>query len=181
MSIIAIDSELKALNDHRSLIYSDRRVTALRASSSRSPPAQPPRPCNCECHCLANTMSLLVLSASDVERIIVKFSPDELASLMARVFFSLSNPTSPSSADIQQPHRISLSMRNHTSLFMPSRISSMGSTMKVVSVPLPSASQAAKEGGLPASTVVLDETSGNVRAIVNARQLTALRNSAGMC
>ncbi|KAG8695928.1 hypothetical protein FRC08_007460, partial [Ceratobasidium sp. 394] len=35
------------------------------------------------------------------------------------------------------------------------------------------------EGGLPATTLVLDEETGGVRAIVNSRALTALRNAAG--
>jgi ornithine cyclodeaminase/alanine dehydrogenase-like protein (mu-crystallin family) len=35
------------------------------------------------------------------------------------------------------------------------------------------------EGGIPGTTLVLDEASGGVRAVVNSRALTALRNAAG--
>ena len=51
--------------------------------------------------------------------------------------------------------------------------------MKVVAVPVATAPEDVKEQGLPASTIVLDERSGGVKAIVNARCLTALRNAAG--
>lgn len=51
--------------------------------------------------------------------------------------------------------------------------------MKVASVPTDAAPADVKARGLPASTLVLDERSGSIRAIVNARLLTALRNAAG--
>jgi ornithine cyclodeaminase len=57
-------------------------------------------------------------------------------------------------------------------LFMPARVP--GTTaIKIVSVP--------KGGsdGLPGTTLVLDEVSGKVRAVINARRLTAVRNAAG--
>ncbi|KAF9815135.1 hypothetical protein IEO21_04753 [Rhodonia placenta] len=125
-------------------------------------------------------MSLLILSASDVEAITSRFSPDDLTSLMAQVFYRLSRSTVDSAhSEIQQPQRIGLSLTNHIALFMPSSIASMGAAVKVVSVPTPAAPLAVKDRGLPASTVVLDGTSGTVRAVVNARHLTALRNAAG--
>ncbi|KAI0631523.1 NAD-P-binding protein [Trametes polyzona] len=120
-------------------------------------------------------MSLLVLSAADVAKVTSTFSPDELVVLMADVFSRLSERH----RGIQQPHRTTLALEHHTSLFMPSRVSSVGTTMKVVSVPSIDAPKEVKEKGLPATTVVLDEQYGNVRAVVNARRLTALRNAAG--
>jgi len=69
-------------------------------------------------------------------------------------------------------------MQNHTALFMPARVSHPalhGTTMKVVCIPRNSGDTR----GLPASTILMDEGSGAVRAIVNARSLTALRNAAG--
>ncbi|TFK38476.1 hypothetical protein BDQ12DRAFT_631010 [Crucibulum laeve] len=119
-------------------------------------------------------MSLLVLSAADVERIVSAFAPSQLQSLMARVFVLLSSQ----STEVNTPHRILISTSNHTALFMPSRIgcpSLLGTTVKVVSVPR--SNEDAR--GLPASTLVLDEDTGAVKAIVNARSLTALRNAAG--
>ncbi|KAI0327459.1 NAD-P-binding protein [Cubamyces sp. BRFM 1775] len=120
-------------------------------------------------------MSLLVLSAADVAKVTSTFSPDELVALMANVFSRLSERR----CDIEQPHRVTLGMAHHTSLFMPSRITCAGTTMKVVSVPTSDAPKEIKEKGLPATTIVLDEQFGSVKAVVNARRLTALRNAAG--
>ena len=79
---------------------------------------------------------------------------------------------------IQTQHRITLTSPTVTSLFMPSRVDpsvgAAGMTCKIVSVPTQGGT-----GGLPASTVVMDENTGKVRALVNARKLTALRNAAG--
>ena len=124
-------------------------------------------------------MSLLVLSAQDTFRATSTFTPDELVALMAAVFSCLSGSTA--AQEIVQPHRTTVPTAHHTALFMPSRIASMGTAMKVVSVPTPGAPVEVKARGLPASTVVLDERTGAVRAIVNARLLTALRNAAGKC
>ncbi|KAI0350277.1 NAD-P-binding protein [Trametes cingulata] len=120
-------------------------------------------------------MSLLVLSAADVAKVTSRFSPDELVALMADVFSRLSDRQ----RGVYQPLRTSVKMDHHTSLFMPSRITSAGTTMKVVSVPSADAPKEVKENGLPATTIVLDDRLGNVKAVVNARRLTALRNAAG--
>ncbi|KAH9165874.1 hypothetical protein EDB89DRAFT_2007259 [Lactarius sanguifluus] len=66
-------------------------------------------------------------------------------------------------------------MPEHRVLFMPARIADIGTTIKVVSVPLLSGDTR----GIPASTLVLDEKSGATKALVNARALTALRTAAG--
>lgn len=116
-------------------------------------------------------MSLLVLSAKDVDAVISKLHPDELEALMASVFHRLSSKL----VDYASPHRTSISMARHTALFMPSRVPYLGTAIKVVSIPsLPGTGQ-----GLPASTLVLDEGTGRVKAIVNATALTALRTAAG--
>ena len=120
-------------------------------------------------------MSLLVLSAADVEKATASMSPDELQILMASVFRTLSRGDRWLSST---PHRTSISMPWHTALFMPARIAtdaSTGTTVKVVSVP----SSPGDTRGLPGSTLVLDEDTGAVKAIVNSRSLTALRNAAG--
>ncbi|EAU83505.1 hypothetical protein CC1G_04761 [Coprinopsis cinerea okayama7 len=102
----------------------------------------------------------------------------------------------------QTPHRLNIAMENHTALFMPARFcppsslgdqkdklqsagsdettkSSITTSMKIVSVPGSQAPREVAGAGLPATTVILDERTGSVRAIVNARKLTALRNAAG--
>ncbi len=121
-------------------------------------------------------MSLRILSASNVSKVTTRFTPDELVALMADVFSRLSR----SDPGIVQPPRTTVPSGNHTCLFMPSRVASVGTTMKVVAVPTAMAPQDVKERGLPASTIVVDERSGGVKAIVNARNLTALRNAAGV-
>ena len=133
-------------------------------------------------------MSTLVLSAKDVDQVVSKLTSDDLVNLMALVFSQLSSSSSPSSSDsssdpesntITQPQRIAIPMLNHTALFMPSRISSIGTAIKVVSVPSPHAPPEVKERGLPGSTFVFDEEMGRVNGIVNASNLTAVRNAAG--
>lgn len=116
------------------------------------------------------TGSLLVLTSSDVARVTSEISPDDLINLMAFVFSSLSLRSGLSS-----PHRTSVSTEKHNILFMPSRITGLGTSIKVVGVP----TSPSDTRGIPGSTVVLDEDSGVVKAIVNARKLTALRNAAG--
>jgi len=115
-------------------------------------------------------MSLLVLSAQDVNAVISTLRPNELELLMASVFRSLSSRSGHAS-----PHRTSIHMPQHTALFMPSRLDRIGTAIKVVSVP----TSPVDMRGLPASTVLLDEETGRARAIVNASTLTALRNAAG--
>lgn len=63
---------------------------------------------------------------------------------------------------------------------MPSRISSIGTAIKVVSVPSADAPLEVREQGLPGSTFVFDEESGRVNGVVNASKLTAVRNAAGI-
>jgi ornithine cyclodeaminase/alanine dehydrogenase-like protein (mu-crystallin family) len=63
---------------------------------------------------------------------------------------------------------------------MPARASAQlqlgGIGVKVVSVP-----NGGRDGGLPATTTVFDEVTGRLRAVINARELTALRNACGAC
>ena len=128
-------------------------------------------------------MSLLVLSASDVDQAITKFKTDELVDVMARVFLALSTPHCGRNAEehastVDIPHRSTITSKNHNVLFMPSRLSAIGTAIKIVSVPVASAPPEVKSHGLPGSTMIIDENSGNVVAVVNARKLTALRNAA---
>jgi ornithine cyclodeaminase/alanine dehydrogenase-like protein (mu-crystallin family) len=116
-------------------------------------------------------MSLLVVSARDVATVTSTLSHDELMALIASVFISLS-----STQGVCSPHRTSIQTSHHNVLFMPSRVDAIGTSIKVVSVPT---SISAASTGLPASTLVMDEVTGGVRAIVNARGLTAIRTAAG--
>ncbi|KIP03692.1 hypothetical protein PHLGIDRAFT_228274 [Phlebiopsis gigantea 11061_1 CR5-6] len=127
-------------------------------------------------------MGLLVLPGHVVDQVVSKFTPDELMNLMARVFMDLHasyEAQETASNDVIIPHRSTVSSHNHHALFMPSRLAPLaGTAIKIVSVPTPQASALVKANGLPASTVVLDEQTGEVAAVVNARKLTPLRNAA---
>ncbi|THH16090.1 hypothetical protein EW146_g4500 [Bondarzewia mesenterica] len=115
-------------------------------------------------------MSLRILSCPDVDRISGTFTTEQLQTLMAQVFFYISD-----GRDVVTPHRSSIQMLNHRALFMPARIAGIGTSIKVVSVP----TAAGSTHGLPGSTLVLDETTGAAKALVNASSLTALRTAAG--
>ena len=130
-------------------------------------------------------MSLLVLSLSDVDAITSIFSPQSLQLLMADVFALVSSKRP--RQQMSMPPRIVIPTLHHTALFMPAHVGSTdlgsvsnsvftlgGTAVKVVCVPAESDPR-----GLPATTLVLDEVTGGVRAVVNARNLTALRNAAG--
>ncbi len=126
-------------------------------------------------------MGLLILSALDVDQATSKFTPDELVDLMAKVFTNLSGNTQEAKEGAEGvciPHRGTILSSNHRVLFMPSRLSAIGTAIKIVSVPTPSAPADARERGLPASTMVIDDRTGEVTAVINARKLTALRNAA---
>jgi hypothetical protein len=65
----------------------------------------------------------------------------------------------------------------YTTLVMPSSVVSYGTTVKLVSVPTPAPAPANRPShchphkGIPATTVVMDERTGTVKAVVNARAL----------
>ncbi|KAI0315493.1 NAD-binding protein [Amylostereum chailletii] len=123
-----------------------------------------------------NATALRILSASDVDSVLADFTPADHLALMARVFHGISHPPKSSTAISHlQPHRTTLPLPNHTTLVMPARVPSLGSSVKLVSVP----TAAGDTRGLPASTLVLDEATGTVRAVLNARSLTAVRTAAG--
>lgn len=116
-------------------------------------------------------MSVLILSASDVQEVSSKLTLAELTNLMAGVFAHITRP----SGNIEMLHRSSITgAPKRDTLFMPSRIEGTGTGIKVVSVP-----KGNTGGGLSATTLVLDEETGVVKAVVNARTLTALRTAAG--
>ena len=117
----------------------------------------------------ASSRSLTILNASDVDTILSHLDLETALSSQAAIFKAFS---SHSNNDIQIPHRLSIHSDSHTTLFMPSRAAPrMG--CKVVSVPKGAGN------GLPATTMVVDEETGVVKGIVNARKLTAMRNALG--
>ena len=125
---------------------------------------------------------MLVISGEDVERVAASIDYEELVQLMRTVFETLStspstlDPEGPQGEDVASPLRTVIQSQKQTTLFMPSRLAvAGGSGIKVVSVPR----QGASTDGLPATTLLLNDDTGGVNAVVNATQLTALRNAAG--
>lgn len=113
---------------------------------------------------------ILVLSAMDVWDISSYILP---AQMLEKVHTALQS-ASRSGQGTQMPPRMSVYSSAYTTLFMPSRIESIPLTsIKVVAVP-----RTASLGGLPATTLVMDEKTGSLDAVVNARSLTALRTAA---
>ena len=117
-------------------------------------------------------MSLLVLSANDVSQVALSIAPDTLMAVMALVFVRLTHKDRDDG--VEMPLRTSILSPNYTTLFMPARLAEFGSAIKVVSVP-----RGDVDTGIPATTVVMDDITGGVKAVVNARRLTALRTAAG--
>lgn len=113
---------------------------------------------------------MLVLSSTDVDALVATISPDELTQLMAEVFRRVSE-----NSGVDMPHRLSVRTGSHNTLFMPSRVENFGTAVKIVSIPT-----SERSDGLPATTLVVDEASGGVKAVVNARNLTAIRTAAGV-
>jgi len=117
--------------------------------------------------------SIRILGSEAVNTILDSLSVNNHVDLMRRVFAAL---VLKDSEVVNCPPRASLRTPHHVALFMPSRIATAGGTgMKVVS-----SSQSVPEVGLPATTLVLNELTGAVEAVINARQLTAVRNASGM-
>ena len=130
--------------------------------------------------------SILILTSKDISTLLR--SPQtiqkalESQSLVFKAYSrshdDSSNAISTSAPPIQAPLRTTLTSAAVTSLIMPARASTQlqlgGIGVKVVSVP-----NEGGEGGLPATTTVFDEVTGKLRAVINARELTALRNACG--
>ena len=113
-------------------------------------------------------MSLRILSEKDVAKILSQFEPSELLDMMSSLFEALYH-----GSGFVMPNRLSVDTGKQTALFMPAHVDNIGTTIKVVCVPHDG------EDGLPGTTLVLDAQSGQTKAIVNARNLTAVRTAAG--
>lgn len=119
--------------------------------------------------------SLTILTASDVNQIIQDLDLDAAIRSQASVFqaYSANHPAVDGVEPIQTPQRLAIQSSQTTTLYMPARIEGAQAACKIVAIP--------KKGGadgLPATTLVVDDE-GRVKGVVNARQLTALRNACG--
>ncbi|TFK98300.1 hypothetical protein BDV98DRAFT_512454 [Pterulicium gracile] len=126
---------------------------------------------------------MLILSHDHVEAVLATLTTDDLLSLARR---SLCTNVPPSTGDATEPARLVRPSVSYTALFMPGWLpeesqevrSENGGSMGIKVVCVPSASNK-KANGLPATTLLLDKTTGAVDAVVNAGALTAVRNTAG--
>jgi len=145
--------------------------------------------------------SIRILSSTDVDKILPQLDIDKLINVhTARLFRTLtvanvnantarSNPDGSIRTDqiidpdpfVDSPHRLAVQAGSasptnpgrggfYTTLVMPSSVADYGTTVKLVSIPNPTRTPPPR-GGLPATTVVVDERSGAVKAVVNARAL----------
>jgi len=136
---------------------------------------------------------LLILSGDDVQHLVqTALDPREVVRCMARTFELVSGSeigvgVNSEHDRVQQPPRLTTLSPKHSTLYMPCRVptsvtggpsqadeDAIHTAIKVVSV-----SRDGGDGGIPGTTLVLDERTGGVKAVVNSRGLTALRNAAG--
>ncbi|GAA5856819.1 hypothetical protein JCM5353_002845 [Sporobolomyces roseus] len=122
---------------------------------------------------------MLVLSKSDVAQITHSLSAQSLCDMIGTTMNSISNPPNSQSsvAPIQNPQRISTESDSHKTLYMPSRLTTARGTntaIKVVAVPKPGC----QISGLPATTLLFDETTGGVKAVLDSSELTGIRTAA---
>jgi hypothetical protein len=159
-----MDSQRGTASGKNRLIYASSCInlyshhSAMVTKPTKTKPAAPP----------ASGSSLTVLNASDVDQVISQLDLGLALESQQKVFTAFSN----GSDDIQVPHRSTLTTATQSTLVMPSRAGDLVGC-KFVGVP--------KEGsdGLSGTTVVLDDKTGKVKGVINARKLTALRNACG--
>lgn len=100
-------------------------------------------------------------------------SPELLLNNQAAVFRAFEMPSSPEET-VQIPPRLAIDNPLHTMLFMPSRAAGI-TAAKIVAVPKPGKAPS----GIPGVTLIFDDTSGKLVAMVDASVLTPARTAAG--
>jgi ornithine cyclodeaminase/alanine dehydrogenase-like protein (mu-crystallin family) len=131
-------------------------------------------------------MSITILTASDIDKLIADPSTLEQAIASQRDILTAFSASTANDKDtqppaIQIPPRITVTSDDVTALCMPSRVKVLersegegtGIGVKLVCVPH------SADTGLPATTTLFDGRTGKLRAVVNSRNLTALRNACG--
>ncbi|KAK3829448.1 MAG: NAD(P)-binding protein [Linnemannia elongata] len=109
-----------------------------------------------------------VLSLEHVAAVLKDIDIEDILTSQAQAFHAYSANVT------QTPERVLLESPYHKTLIMPSRIDTLTSAVKIVSVP-----KTDSKDGLPGVTIVLDNKTGEPRGLVNARLLTAVRTAAG--
>lgn len=136
-------------------------------------------------------MALRILSATQVDETLGSYSIDELLRETAKLFRMLHNNTSPGvgSGGVQAPHRNSVQTMNqkggeytytYTMLSMLADVRGYGCANKIIAVPQKDKEKGGPGGGLPASTIVLNESGdGRASVVMNSRALSAVRTALG--
>ncbi|GAA6028430.1 hypothetical protein JCM8097_007026 [Rhodosporidiobolus ruineniae] len=124
-------------------------------------------------------MSILVLSAHNVAALTGSIPAAAFCTMLGKTMAAVSQaaPSPAPPAPIQNPLRIATESDLHTNLYMPSRLTTSegpATAIKVVAVPKPNCSLP----GLPATTLLFDESTGLTRAVVNSGELTGIRTAA---
>ncbi|GAA6000021.1 hypothetical protein JCM10207_006016 [Rhodosporidiobolus poonsookiae] len=122
---------------------------------------------------------MLVLSADNVNALTGAIPAASFCTMLAKTMSAVSNQPEKQVGvpPIQNPLRIATESDLHKTLYMPSRLTTSdgpATAIKVVGVPKPDC----KIPGLPATTLLFDESTGLTRAVVNAAELTGIRTAA---
>ncbi|KDN51419.1 NAD(P)-binding protein [Tilletiaria anomala UBC 951] len=122
-------------------------------------------------------MSVTVYSKSQVDAVLLQLSrqPSTLLGNQAEVFYQVSAAAKqPDLAQCMQiPQRLAINAPNHHMLFMPARALDT-TAIKIVSVP-----KDGIPGGIPGTTLLFDDETGVLKAVMDASSLTAARTAAG--
>ncbi|GAA5893583.1 uncharacterized protein JCM6883_003568 [Sporobolomyces salmoneus] len=125
-------------------------------------------------------MPLLVISAAEVAQVTREIPASVFCDMLGTTMNAVSNhrPVAEAIPAIQNPQRTSTESEHHRFLYMPSRLATpaqgSATSIKVVAAPKPDCTIP----GLPASTLLMDEETGRISAIVNASELTGIRTAA---
>ncbi|KAI1321737.1 hypothetical protein EDD11_000013 [Mortierella claussenii] len=109
-----------------------------------------------------------IVSLDNVATILKDIDLEDILTSQAKAFHAYT------ANETQTPQRSTLNTHAHTTLIMPSRIDTLASAIKIVSVP-----KADSKKGLPGVALVMDNDTAEPRGLVNARLLTAVRTAAG--
>jgi len=99
-------------------------------------------------------------------QLLEQINVDTILNLAAQSFYSVTHNLH------NTPDRLSLSNPKYDSLYMPSNVNEVGESIKLVSIPKNS-------NGLQSTTVVLEDSNGAAKWVVNSKLLTAIRTAAG--
>lgn len=122
-----------------------------------------------------NPPAIPVYSREDVSSFLQQLAIENPALLLNNqaAVFRVLEPNEDGQEPVQIPQRLAVNNPHHTMLFMPARALGITST-KIVAVPKPG-----EPSGIPGLTLLFDDDTGRVKAMVDASVLTPARTAAG--